>query len=168
LPPETVKPPPPPPTPQFHPPETYVAAPVLPEVVVDIPPAPKAITLPPAPPQAAPADAPLAAATRQGPPALGADARGAYLARLLTHLNAHKRYPESARMRHLEGVVSLRFTMDRMGRVLSYSIVKGSGAEILDAEARALIQRAQPLPPIPPGFGQDQLDLVVPVEFFLQ
>jgi protein TonB len=167
LPPDTVKPPPPPMTPQFRPPQTYVAAPIVPEITVDIPPAPKAIAIPPAPPQTAPA-APLVTASAQSPSTPGADARAAYLARLLTHLNAHKRYPESARRRRQQGTVSLRFTMDRAGRVLSFSVVKGSGARVLDDEARALIERAQPLPPIPPGFGQDHLDLVVPIEFYLR
>ena len=45
---------------------------------------------------------------------------------------------------------------------------QAQGAAALDAEARDLIQRAQPLPPLPAEFGRETLDLVVPVEFFLR
>ena len=55
-----------------------------------------------------------------------------------------------------------------MGRVLAFDIAKSSGAAALDQEARDLIRRAQPLPPLPVEFGRETLDLVVPVEFFLR
>ena len=70
-------------------------------------------------------------------------------------------------MRRQEGVVSLRFTMDRQGHVLSFEIAKTSGSDALDNEARELIKRAEPLPAIPAAFGRETLDLVVPMEFFL-
>ena len=70
-------------------------------------------------------------------------------------------------MRHQEGVVSIRFTMDRTGHVLSYELAKTSGSEALDREAQELLKRAEPLPAIPAAFARDTLDLVVPVEFFL-
>ena len=70
-------------------------------------------------------------------------------------------------MRHQEGIVSLRFTMDRNGRVLAFDVAKSSGSPALDAEARELIQRAQPLPSLPAEWGRETLDLVVPVEFSL-
>ena len=38
----------------------------------------------------------------------------------------------------------------------------------LDAEASAMIERAQPLPPFPDSMTQDQLDLTVPVRFSLE
>ena len=87
---------------------------------------------------------------------------------MFKHLNAYKRYPASARLRHQEGVVSVRFTMDRSGRVLSFEVVKSSGAAVLDQEARDLVKRAEPLPFIPAEFWRDTLDLVVPIEFFLR
>ena len=109
---------------------------------------------------------PRSAARSTPPPISGAD-RKAFAATLFGHLNRYKRYPASARMRRQEGVVSLRFTMDRTGHVLSYEIAKTSGSEALDSEAQDLIKRAEPLPAIPAAFGRDTLDLVVPVEFFL-
>jgi protein TonB len=101
-------------------------------------------------------------------PILSATAQAGFAARLFAHLNRYKRYPEAAKLRHEEGIVSLRFTMDRAGNVLSAEVAKSSGSKALDQEARALIQRAQPLPPIPAEFRQGSLELVVPVEFSLR
>ncbi|HXJ00499.1 MAG TPA: energy transducer TonB [Micropepsaceae bacterium] len=168
---EPPKPLDPPPLPKLAPPDAYVPVPIMPEVQLAVPPPPReTITIPPAPAIASPPDAPFGPATPLAPaqkPALSANAQAAFAARLFAHLNRFKRYPDGAKLRHQEGVVSLRFTMDRNGKVLSFDIAKSSGSAALDAEARDLIQRAQPLPPLPAEFGHDSLDLVVPVEFFL-
>jgi periplasmic protein TonB len=51
--------------------------------------------------------------------------------------------------------------------VQSFEIAKSSGRPVLDAEALALIQRAQPLPALPADFPSSTLDAVVPIEFSL-
>jgi TonB family protein len=162
---------PPPVMPVFEPPAVYIPQPITPEIILTTPPPPNAITVAPAPP--APVQAPIVQApppeigkTVAPPPISGAD-RKAFATALFGHLNRYKRYPASARMRRQEGVVSLRFTMDRKGHVLSYEIAKTSGSDALDNEARELIKRAEPLPAIPAAFARDTLDLVVPIEFFL-
>jgi protein TonB len=168
---EPPKPLEPPPLPILAPPIVYVPVPIVPEIKLAVPPPPRdAITIPPAPANASPPDAPFVPPSPQPPPkpALSANAQAAFAGRLFAHLNKYKRYPEGAKLRHQEGVVSLRFTMDRVGHVLSFDIAKSSGSAALDAEARDLIQRAQPLPPLPTEFGRETLDLVVPVEFFLR
>ncbi|MFC6978477.1 energy transducer TonB [Microbulbifer taiwanensis] len=86
---------------------------------------------------------------------------------LMLRLNEAKRYPTRARRYRQEGVTYLRFTMDRDGRVLEKSIDQGSGYRLLDREALALIERAQPLPKPPEALKGDTLEFVVPVEFFL-
>jgi protein TonB len=166
------KPEEPPPVPKLAPPVVYVPVPIVPEIQLAVPPPPReTIIIPPAPMASAP-HAPFIPATPAPPPApkpaLSASDQVAFAARLFAHLNRFKRYPEGAKLRHQEGVVSLRFTMDRNGRVLTFDIAKSSGSAALDAEARELIQRAQPLPPLPAEFGRDSLDLVVPVEFSLR
>ena len=90
-----------------------------------------------------------------------------YLSLLLAHLNAYKRYPYAARLRHEQGTVRLEFTMNRTGNVLSYRIVGSSGFADLDDEAREMIQNAQPLPPVPPAYPGSTLDLVLPLVFSL-
>ena len=62
----------------------------------------------------------------------------------------------------------LRFAIDRSGKVLDYRIEKSSGFELLDREAVAMIQRASPLPPMPPEMRADRLEVVVPVPFVLR
>ncbi len=86
---------------------------------------------------------------------------------LLARLEQFKRYPEEARSRGQQGVSCLRFTMDRDGHVLSARIEKSSGFDLLDKEALALIQRAQPLPKPPPEIQGERLELAVPIQFFL-
>ena len=87
---------------------------------------------------------------------------------LLARLEQAKRYPEAARMRRQQGVVLLSFAMDRNGMVLSVSVKKSSGFDILDQEALALVQRAQPLPKPPPEILSNPVELVVPIEFSLK
>lgn len=87
---------------------------------------------------------------------------------VMAHLGRHKRYPVEARIRHVEGEVLLRFTMDRTGKVRSASLTKGSGAPMLDAEALAMLVRAQPLPPLPTQVRGEQVELVVPINYRLK
>jgi periplasmic protein TonB len=111
--------------------------------------------------------APVAAAARIGsntsnvvPPA--------WVSQLLAHLNRHKQYPSAARARHEEGIVTLSFTMDRDGHVLARNIVKSSGSHALDAEALAMLQRAEPLPAFPPSMAGASRSFSVPIRFSLR
>lgn len=87
---------------------------------------------------------------------------------LLAHLERYKRYPAVAQQRRQRGVAYLYFTMDKNGKVLEYRLQRSSGFPLLDAEALALLLRAQPLPPPPAELGKDRLELSVPVEFFIR
>jgi TonB family protein len=122
-----------------------------------------------------PADAPPQI---QAPPAPNAAAPGAssalsstdvpkWQALLLAPLEQFKQYPYEAQINHEEGVVYLRFTMDRQGKVLPADIATSSGFDALDQETLALIRRAEPLPP-PPEVSGDFVELTVPVQFFLK
>lgn len=93
------------------------------------------------------------------------DVPSSWKAKLMSHLERHKRYPEAARTQRAEGTALLSFGMDRDGRVLGYSIVRSSGCPELDSEALAMIERASPLPPAPPEIRQQIVQLVVPVRF---
>ena len=132
------------------PPEVVVQTVTPPPVTV----APVAKPVPPAPVMAVKTPVP-------------GEGRDAFLARLLAQLNRYKQYPRGARAAHIEGVVMLHFVMDADGKVQSFDIARSSGRPVLDAEALALIQRAQPLPALPADFPTRILDAVVPVEFSL-
>ena len=122
----------------------------------------------PAPPiMAQPSVAPAAPVPPAAAPTGSGEGRDSFLGRLLAQLNRFKQYPRTARQAHIEGVVMLHFVMDAQGKVISYEIARSSGRPILDTEALALIQRAQPLPALPADFPTRTLDAIVPIEFSL-
>lgn len=94
--------------------------------------------------------------------------RADYMTRLLNWLERHKKYPRRAQRRRQEGTAMLFFRMDRDGQVTEFRIEQGSGHALLDAEVKAMIQRAQPLPAMPDFMQQSQLELLVPVNFALR
>jgi protein TonB len=154
------------------------------KVVEDVKPLPKmvapsVITVPPPeftvrtvtpPPVAAqpPIANPAPPVSVAAPSKAAGETRDSYLGRLLAQLNRFKQYPRAARQARIEGVVMLHFVMNADGKVESFEIAKSSGRPVLDAEALALIQRAQPLPALPADFPTRTLDAVVPVEFSLR
>jgi len=87
---------------------------------------------------------------------------------LLKHLQRFKNYPSAARDRGEQGEAELAFTVDRNGHVLARHIVTSSGHADLDAEALAMVERAQPLPAFPASMTQPQQDFTVPIRFALQ
>lgn len=91
-----------------------------------------------------------------------------YISALRAWLAQHQRYPERARERREQGTVMLYFVMNRNGQILDYHVQKSSGYRLLDREVSALIERAQPLPAIPPEMQQSRLALVVPIQFVLR
>jgi protein TonB len=128
---------------------------------------------PAAPPTAPPAEAPPAAAAEPVPgqaatrPLPPTNALPSFENVLLAHLARYKQYPPLARRRLEQGVPVIRFTIDRQGHVLAAALERGSGHALLDEEALAMLRRAQPLPPIPPGLERDTLELVAPIRFTL-
>ena len=91
-----------------------------------------------------------------------------YYAKLAAWLNKHKRYPRRAKLRRQQGIVKVRFTIDRNGRVLANTIVNGSGHRLLDKEVQAMLKRASPMPPIPKELRLAKLTITVPVSFKLR
>jgi periplasmic protein TonB len=61
-------------------------------------------------------------------------------------LEKHKLNPNS----HISGTTVVRFALEPSGRIVSREIEKSSGSEILDNAALASLDRASPLPPVPP------------------
>lgn len=115
---------------------------------------------------------PSSEAIPEGPrsvaPALGSGetarrARVAWQKELVAHLDKHKRYPAQRSRKSAEIMVS--FALDRMGRVLSASIVKGSGDAAFDEAALAMLKRADPVPHPPPMIADDGLSFTLPVIF---
>ncbi len=91
-----------------------------------------------------------------------------YFSAVRVWLEKHKRYPRRSRLRGEEGYVLLRISVTPEGRVTRFTIKEGSGHPRLDREARKMIERAQPLPKMPPRMHQETVELLVPVEFSLR
>lgn len=157
------------PAPEPPPPVDLKPPPEKPKPVKKVkPPQPKPRSMAAAP-QAAPERTQRAAAPAPGAsPEPQSAALPTWKGLLLRHLERHKRYPwEAQRARH-EGITYVRFTMSRDGRVLAVRIERASGHASLDREGIELLQRAQPLPPLPPDQPGESLELVVPIQFYLR
>jgi periplasmic protein TonB len=66
-------------------------------------------------------------------------------------LERAKQYPESAIRRGAKGTSTIEFVLDETGAVASVSLLRSSGEADLDSESVALVRRAAPFPPPPPG-----------------
>jgi periplasmic protein TonB len=89
--------------------------------------------------------------------------RATWQKELIAHLDKHKRYPASRSQKSAEIVVS--FALDRMGHVLSTSIVKGSGDAAFDEAALAMVRKSDPVPQPPPLVADEGLSFTLPVIF---
>jgi periplasmic protein TonB len=63
----------------------------------------------------------------------------------------NRKFPANGYCR--EGIVHLLFLIDRSGKLLSSEITESSNVPAFDAEALAILKRAQPFPPPPEGMG---------------
>jgi protein TonB len=93
------------------------------------------------------------------------NALNAYAAKIRAKLNRFKKYPPAAVAGRIGGVVTMNFTVNRQGEVISSRMVKSSGQPILDQEAIALVKRCSPFPPMPNELPQSTLNLTVPINF---
>lgn len=92
---------------------------------------------------------------------------------IFLHVAKFKRYPADARNRHIEGVATVRFSIDDGGNVTNVHIFKGSGSTLLDVEAMEILRRASPLP-VPPKDQASRLaavgarTLALPIQFSIR
>ena len=159
----------------------------LPDDAVLLPPEPRRAASPARPvPQPAPAPAPApvaaparteAAPTPTASPAPSTSAgesprakkeKANYYAMVSAHLNQRKQYPTEARKAREQGVVKVRFTVDRAGAISSVSITGSSGHAILDQATLALMQRVAPLPAMPASMTQDKVTISLPIDYSLR
>lgn len=159
-------------------PAAVPAPPAAPAVPVPVVPVPGPVAPPPGLSIAPAAVATVAGAGAAGtaasspvasPPTPMAQGGGAssYAARVRAWLLAHKRYPRRSRLHREEGVVRLRFVLDRAGHLLDGALVAPSDHVALDAEALAMLRRAVPYP-LPPGdLRGDRIEIAAAIAFEL-
>ncbi len=117
---------------------------------------------PASPPDAMPAPAPARPLT-----ARGKRAQSQYLRELMSWLARHRVYPVEAKKRKLEGVVQVRFAIDRDGHLLSATVHRSAGADLLDQAALDVLRRADPMPKFPKALDRDRLRVTLPIDFSL-
>lgn len=138
-------------------------------------PQPATVAPPPAPvPDTAQAPEPVPdtesttpARARQPAPRREAAALSRYADLLAAALARERSYPRLARMRGMEGNVEMQLRIGADGQVLSAHILESSGHEVLDRQALAMIEKAQPLPKPPASLPGGELTVRVPVVFRL-
>lgn len=90
-----------------------------------------------------------------------------YAAVVRSWLYAHKVYPRRARMRREEGLVQVRFVLNREGVLLGGAVTGRSGNAVLDQEAEAMLRRSSPYPRAPADLPGDRIEFNAPIEFTL-
>jgi len=91
-----------------------------------------------------------------------------YFALISAHLNRRKTYPAEARQARQQGIVIVRFTVDRGGDVSGVSIKRSSGHDLLDRATLDLLQRVAPLPRMPASMQRDSVTLSLPIDYSLR
>lgn len=91
-----------------------------------------------------------------------------YFALISAHLNRRKTYPVEARQARQQGVVVVRFTVDRNGGVSNVAIKRSSGHDLLDQATLALLAKVAPLPSMPASMQRDSVTLSLPIDYSLK
>ncbi len=176
-PPPPVEPPPPPPKvePEVALPMPVPPPPPPPKVIPRVarPPVPRHQAPPPprvepqpsvtAPAPAPPTPPPAAAAAPSAP---AGPTAATWASQLFSHLLKFRHYPPEAERRGFTGRTVMRISIDLSGHIVSSVMVQSSGHEMLDEEAAAWLQRAQPLPPPPPDKAAPA-QITIPLSFTL-
>lgn len=81
------------------------------------------------------------------------------------HLARYKQYPVDARSHGNQGTVTVTFSFNGIGNVMSVRLVRGSGVSSIDQEAISMVQRASPFPPPP---SSQTMTFTVPLIFNLR
>lgn len=88
-----------------------------------------------------------------------------YQDRVLLWLKRHGGYPYEAAMWRLEGTVTLKFSINRQGEIVSYQLLQESEWHLLNVAVKKMVRRSSPVPPIPPEIAKDEMTFIVPVHF---
>jgi protein TonB len=90
-----------------------------------------------------------------------------YMEMVRLRIEKHKRYPSLARVKHIEGRVTIRFMITPQGDVKNVEISKSSRNKILDGAALKAVKDAAPFPKPPGHIYQGELSLEVNIVFEL-
>jgi len=90
-----------------------------------------------------------------------------YLEMVRLRIERHKRYPKNARVRQIEGSVTVRFIIRPEGDIRSAEVVKTSGNRALDRAALMAVKDAAPFPKAPAHLFKGEIPLELTIVFEL-
>jgi protein TonB len=90
-----------------------------------------------------------------------------YLEMVRLKIERHKKYPETARVKQIEGFVTVRFVITAQGDVLNIEIIKSSRQMSLDKAALNAIHAAAPFPRPPQHLFKGEIPLELTIAFEL-
>ena len=90
-----------------------------------------------------------------------------YLEMVRLKIERHKKYPDSARVRQIEGSVIVRFVILPQGDIKSAEVVKTSGNKALDGAALMAVKDAAPFPKAPAHLFKGEIPLELTIVFEL-
>lgn len=91
----------------------------------------------------------------------------AYLDLVRLRIEEHKRYPEGARRRHIEGRAKVRFVIHPDGSVGELEVATGSGDPSLDRAALEAVRAASPFPSPPSKLFKGAIPVELTIAFQL-
>lgn len=91
---------------------------------------------------------------------------GGWATRVHASFMRQRRYPPAALRLRLEGIVKVRVTVDRKGRLVKQpDLAESSGHDVLDQEALRAAVASAPFDPLPAGAPHDEKSFVIPIAF---
>ncbi len=90
-----------------------------------------------------------------------------YLDMVRVKIENHKKYPDAAQQRNIEGQVTVEFTIQLDGRITEPSISKSSGYPSLDLAAIDAVKKASPFSSPPRDYFSDTIHINLPIRFEL-
>jgi len=90
-----------------------------------------------------------------------------YLEMVKLKIEKHKKYPDTARIRHIEGSVIIRFVITPEGDIKTAEVIKASRYRSLDTAALKAVKDASPFPKPPSQIYKGDLTLEIDIVFEL-
>ena len=97
----------------------------------------------------------------------GLETSSSYLEMVRLKIEQHKSYPDMAKVRQIEGSVTIRFVITPEGGVQEAQVVKTSRHKILDTAALNAVRAAAPFPKPPRRFFKGEIPLELTIVFEL-
>jgi len=90
-----------------------------------------------------------------------------YMEMVRLRIEKYKRYPSLARVKNMEGIVTIRFIITLGGKTKAIEIAKSSSHKILDRAALRAVKDASPFPKPPSEIYKGDLTLEIDIVFEL-